>query len=338
MNLLAFNYMDFPKITVITPSFNSGKFIEQTMDSVLSQAYPNLEYIVIDGGSNDGTVDIIKKYGKHLAYWVSESDKGQSQAINKGLKRASGDIINWLNSDDYYEPGTLSQVAKAFQDPAVSVLCGRSRLFKDSGETVRYSQGTDVYTGNLAKTIGWARIDQPETFFRKSAVEKMGPLNPAFHFVMDKEWWVKYLLLFGLSGVKKIDEVLVNYRLHEESKTVSQSEKFEEETSEFFFSLAKHYKLNLLAAVIQETEHFQDSELQLKDYSSNYRQLVYQAINYYLLYKADFFYYYQKKKQSEIYLNCIDKEVLAAEDRKLLSRLKIKNKFVPRALAKWIRG
>lgn len=101
------NGVEYPKITLVTPSFNQGEFIEETIRSVLLQNYPNLEYIIIDGGSTDDTVAIIKKYEKYISYWISEKDKGQSEAINKGLKIATGEIFNWLNSDDYYAPGTL---------------------------------------------------------------------------------------------------------------------------------------------------------------------------------------------------------------------------------------
>ncbi len=139
-----------PKITIITPSFNQGNFLEQTILSVLDQQYPNLEYMVIDGGSRDASVSIIRRYEKHLAYWVSEKDAGQSDAINKGLRRATGQVINWLNSDDYYEPRTLFTVAEHFGEPGTRVLCGRSRLFRGSGQTAYYSQGTDVFPGNLA--------------------------------------------------------------------------------------------------------------------------------------------------------------------------------------------
>jgi glycosyltransferase involved in cell wall biosynthesis len=104
----------YPKISIVTPSFNQGRFIEKTILSVIEQDYPNLEYIIIDGGSTDESVEVIKKYDQHLAYWVSEPDRGQSHAINKGFERATGEIFGWLNSDDWYHPGALKAVAEAF--------------------------------------------------------------------------------------------------------------------------------------------------------------------------------------------------------------------------------
>ena len=119
-----------PKISIITPSFNQGPFLEETILSVLQQGYPNLEYIIIDGGSTDESVGIIKRYQDRLHYWVSEKDSGQSEALNKGLRRATGDIIGWLCSDDLYLPGTFEKVVRIFeQHPAAGMLHGRSILF-----------------------------------------------------------------------------------------------------------------------------------------------------------------------------------------------------------------
>src|SRR5688572_2633651 len=145
----------YPKISIITPSYNQGEYIEKTILSVLEQNYPNLEYIIIDGGSTDNSTEIIRKYADRITYWISEPDKGQSDAINKGLKLATGDIVNWLNSDDYYEPGALFKVAEAFNNPEVNVFAGRSHLFTGVDTIVYDSQGTDIYPENLAKTIGW---------------------------------------------------------------------------------------------------------------------------------------------------------------------------------------
>ena len=122
--------MNYPRISIVTPSFNQGKYIEQTIQSVLSQNYPNLEYIIIDGGSTDGTVEIIKKYEQQLTYWISEPDKGQTDAINKGFAKCTGEIFNWINSDDYYSPNSLHIVAEVFsENPTAKVVCGLENGF-----------------------------------------------------------------------------------------------------------------------------------------------------------------------------------------------------------------
>lgn len=320
--------MILPKITVITPSYNQGQYLEQTIQSVLNQNYPNLEYLIIDGESTDHSVEVIKKYEKYLTYWVSEKDQGQSHAVNKGLQKATGEIVNWLNSDDYYEPVTLHKVAEAFRTPDVNVVCGRSRLFKNPDETVSFSTGTDSYPGNLAKTIGWARIDQPETFFRRSAVQKMGLLDTRLHYVMDRDWWIKYLFLFGLEGVIKVPDVLVNYRLHSNSKTVSQSQKFGLENNTLFYSLAKSYNLenycNLITELFEVNCNF---NIQLAaDYNKN---LVADALNYYLLLRAEEFYIRGDKKKTQYLLNHIKVTGLLEEDRRRWRNLNFRNKYIP---------
>lgn len=316
------------KITIITPSFNQGHFIEQTIQSVLDQQYPNLEYIIIDGGSKDNSVEIIKKYEKYLSYWVSEKDKGQSDAINKGLSRATGDIVNWLNSDDYYEPNTLDIIARAFQDPQVSVVCGRSRLFRDNNETAYYSQGTDVYPANLAKTIGWARMDQPETFFRKTAVDKMGLLDVRLHYLMDRDWWIKYLFLFGLEGVKVTSDVMVNYRLHPESKTVSQLPNFQIEHDSFYHSLAKIAGLSNYAEQINTLLTI-NSDYVIEQRCDYDRGLIEKALHYYFLKRADEHYTLNDKVRTRAFLNLINTDSLEAEDKKLYSKLSFRNTYVP---------
>src|SRR5690349_18748685 len=120
--------MPLPKISIITPSLNQAKYLEQTIDSVLMQNYPSLEYIVVDGGSTDDSHKIIQKYARHFSYYISERDNGQSNAINKGIKRATGEIINWLNSDDFLEPNCLKTIAEAFTDPSINVVLGRSNI------------------------------------------------------------------------------------------------------------------------------------------------------------------------------------------------------------------
>lgn len=322
---------EFPKITIITPSFNQGHFIEQTIQSVLDQKYPNLEYFVIDGGSTDNTVDIIKKYEKDITYWVSEKDKGQSHAINKGLDKATGDIINWLNSDDYYEPHALFKIATAFnRGEHVKVVCGKSRLFNGK-KTVGYSVGTDVYTNNVAKTIGWARIDQPETFFKAEVIKKIGLLDNRLHYLMDRDWWIKYLFLFGLKGVVKIPDILVNFRLHDKSKTMSQSSSFQIEHDTYFYALARQFGLADYSKIIGETFEIDERfVVQMEDKPN--AKLLEESFNYYLLLRANELYAQNQAQKAQLLLQKIVVDLLAAEDQKLWKKLNFRNKYIPQPI------
>jgi len=321
-------------ISIITPSFNQGKYIEQTINSILDQNYPNLEYIIIDGGSTDNSIEIIKKYEKYLTYWISEPDNGQSDAINKGIKIAKGDIVNWLNSDDYYERDTFKIISENFQDPVVKVVCGKSRLFNEKG-TVRNSQGTDWYQDNFEKTMGWARIDQPETFFRKSAFDKVGYLNPSLHYLMDREWWIRYLLFFGMEGIVDLEETLVNFRLHSTSKTVLTGKEFQKEHDAIFFALADAFDLHKEKEMI--VKYFKiASGYSTPEWPEMERQLIKRVINYYFLLRGNELYYKREKVKSRKVLSLVDSVLLnTSEDKKLLKLLKIKNKFIPGVLKKY---
>jgi len=313
-------------ISIITPSYNQAAYIEQTIDSVLSQGYSNLEYIILDGGSTDGSVEIIKKHEKHLKYWISEPDKGQSHAINKGLTLATGDIFNWLNSDDYYEPDTLEKVNQYFQDTDISCLCGRSNLFDETG-AIRKSAGTDIYPANLAKTIGWARIDQPETFFRMEAVKKMGPLNENLHYVMDREWWMRYLFLFGLDGIREVDDTFVNFRLHFASKTISQSSGFLDEQFAllaFLAVLANEDKLQKHFNSCIKTEKTIDFHVSI---DANQIKLLDDALQYALLSLADQYYYQNEKQLADKCLSLIENATFSTSDLDLYKKLKYKNRL-----------
>lgn len=202
-------------ISVIVPSFNQGQYIEETLVSLISQEYENLEIIVIDGGSIDQTVSVIEKYSNHIAYWVSEKDKGQSEAINKGFARASGDIITWLNSDDVYEPGTLHKVAAAFEaDPSLVIWHGKSLLFGHNKASQIIGLQADI---ELHDYFPYMRFPQPSSFLRAEALAKVLPVNDSLHYAMDFELVVKLLLNGG--GIRRSDELLSRYRLHESSKS-----------------------------------------------------------------------------------------------------------------------
>ncbi len=317
--------MNYPLITIITPSFNQAKFIEQTILSVINQDYPKLEYIIIDGGSTDGTVDIIRKYEKHLAYWISEKDNGQSAAINKGLKNATGEIVNWLNSDDYYEKDALSKVANGFAKPDINVVSGRGRLFRESG-TVGYTKGVDVYNSNLAKTIGWVRMDQPETFFRKEVFDEIGFLDERLHYLMDRDMWLKYLLVFGLNGIHMVEDVLVNFRLHGDSKTGSRKENFETDHRSLFYSLAKQFGFLDIAEFIKGIDSLHpDFKMDVRSNAST--EVIRQAFSYYFLLRANIYYEQKNKSRAEIFYNNVNESDLEEPDAKLYRQMKFRNKL-----------
>ena len=216
--------MSVPKISIITPSFNQGAYIEHTILSVLDQGYPNLEYFVIDGGSTDATTDIIKKYASRISHWVSEKDSGQSEAINKGLKMATGDIVSWLCSDDLYVPGTLSRVAGIFGDNRDRVMVhGRSILFDEKGkEEIKGAEAIDL----KLRYFSVIPFPQPSSFFRKRLIEEQGYLREDLHFAMDFDLLIRAALNYEIHPV---DDILSKYRLHRESKTVTQLKHFESE-------------------------------------------------------------------------------------------------------------
>lgn len=200
------------KLTIITPSFNQAPYIEQTIRSVLAQDYPCVEHIVIDGGSTDCTVDVLKKY-PHLQ-WVSEKDRGQADALNKGLAKANGDIIGWVNSDDYYEHKIFGSIVKCFEDPDVMWVIGHlTFLWDQTGELVAKKSPPISYDRLLNNPD---IVRQPSTFFRKSFIEQAGGWNPCFFMAMDFDLWVR---LAKISSPRMIDKNLAYFRIHALQKT-----------------------------------------------------------------------------------------------------------------------
>ncbi len=209
----------WPKISLVTPSLNQGKFIEETILSVLEQDYPNLEYFIIDGGSTDDTLSVIKNYETHLTAWINEPDSGQSEAINKGLALATGDIFNWLNADDRYEKGALRRIAEVFmKNPDTEVVCGMEKeCFMDDPDREEYFSTTIKKTAE--ETLYKGHIIQSATFFRMDAVRRMGPLREELHYLMDAEWWMRYLYTSGMEKILMIPDLLTLFRIHGDSKT-----------------------------------------------------------------------------------------------------------------------
>lgn len=178
-----------PLVSIVTPSYNQASFLEQTMRSVLDQEYPRLEYFVADGGSSDGSVDVIKKYAHRLAWWVSEKDSGQAEAICKGLGRANGEIVAWLNSDDYYLPGAVSSAVKTFQQHPDAVLVYGDMLAVDgSGQTLNLLKYAQLSFEDL---LCFQIIGQPAVFFRREAYEQAGGLDITFHYMLDHHLWIR---------------------------------------------------------------------------------------------------------------------------------------------------
>lgn len=219
------------KISIITPSFNQGKFIEQTIQSVLSQNYPNLEYIVMDGGSTDETISILKKYEGKLK-WFSKIDKGQSDAINKGLKMATGDIIAWINSDDYYLPGTFQKIAEIFEkDKCVKWITGDYKIIDEGGKEIHsFVRGYKKLVSYISSftALSFANyINQPSTFWRKTLMDKVGPVNESYRYCMDYDLWLRFM---KESPPYIIHRPLSAFRIHAASKGGSEYRKqFDEE-------------------------------------------------------------------------------------------------------------
>jgi glycosyltransferase involved in cell wall biosynthesis len=210
------------KITIITPTYNQAHFIERTIDSILGQGYDNLEYIVMDGKSTDGTVDILKKYGDRII-WKSEKDSGQSEAINKGLRMATGDIVAFLNSDDTYEPGALEKVAKFFKEnPDKKWVYGKCRIINENDKEIR--RPITLYKNlmlrkyNFNKLLSENFISQPATFWKRELLDDIGYINEEEHYTMDYEYWLRIGQKHP-AGV--IFDYLANFRMYNTSKSGS---------------------------------------------------------------------------------------------------------------------
>jgi glycosyltransferase involved in cell wall biosynthesis len=265
-----------------------------------------------------------------LTYWVSEKDNGQSDAINKGLKRATGEIVNWINSDDWYNPNTLQKVAEYFDDENILVVSGRSDVWK-LGKFKVCNPGVDVYP-NFEKTVGWARIDQPETFFRMSAIQKMGFLNADLHYVMDREWWIRFLLHFGQEKVKKVEDVFVNFRLHEDSKTFNYQTKFDQEAMDVYYTIAKQN--NLEEAKIFES-NFQVTFLNTLHYENiAQKDILRKIIHYFWLQETRLKYASNEVTTAKKIVKNIDKQLLISNDIAEYNQLKTRITFVPLWLKK----
>lgn len=210
------NQSSLPLVSIITPSYNQAEFLERTIRSVLDQNYQNLEYIIIDGGSDDGSLGIIQKYSDQLAWWVSEPDQGQTDAINKGFTKAKGDILAWLNSDDTYLVNAVSEAVDYLQShPEVGMVYGDANLIDENDNVIGSFPARQ--TDNKRLMRGYVHIPQQASFFRAELWKKVGPLDPSFFFAMDFDLWVR---LSQQAPLKYQPRLWANFRLHGGAKSI----------------------------------------------------------------------------------------------------------------------
>ncbi|MEW6401819.1 MAG: glycosyltransferase family 2 protein [Chloroflexota bacterium] len=210
--------MTAPLVSIITPSFNQARFFESTIQSVLEQDYPRIEYIIVDGGSTDGSLDIIQKYLNRITWWISEKDKGQTDALNKGFARAKGDILAWLNSDDTYNPGAVSAAVKVLTEhPEVGVVYSDCNYIDEDGRV--FGQFPAAQTDYRRLRQGYVHIPQQTMFFRAKHWRELGPLDPSFYFAMDYDLWTRIAKQTPLKYIK--GQTWANFRLHTSGKTIA---------------------------------------------------------------------------------------------------------------------
>ncbi len=221
--------LSYPKISIVTPSYNQGEFLEKTILSILNQNYPNLEYIIIDGGSNDNSVEIIKKYEKYLTYWISEKDKGQADAINKGFLKSTGQILAWLNSDDIYLPDALLKVTKAFRKyPYADIVYGNRYRINEKDDIIGEDRQTPF--SRLGLLYGGFGFYQVSVFWRRDIYFKVNGLSFQYKCCMDDDLFVKFTI--NMAKFKFLREFLACFRIHKDSKTSNLKEIFKKESEE----------------------------------------------------------------------------------------------------------
>jgi glycosyltransferase involved in cell wall biosynthesis len=223
-----------PTVSIVTPSYNQAGYLESTIQSVLSQDYANLDYAIVDGGSSDGSVEIIKKFAGALSWWVSEKDSGQAEAINKGLRRARGEIVAWLNSDDLYLPGAIHKAVQALQaNPELGFVFGDAITIDPYGQPIN-----ELVFGDwgFQELLRFRIICQPAVFMRREVLEKTGGLDQTLHYMLDHHLWLR---MARLAPIRHIPGFLAAARQHPSAKNVNQAAGFGRETLQLFEWLQK---------------------------------------------------------------------------------------------------
>lgn len=278
------------KVSVITPSYNQGKYLEETIQSVLNQTYPNIEYIVIDGGSTDNSVDIIKKYEQNITYWISEKDKGQADAINKGFLKATGDLVCWINSDDIlYSEFVATRVKQFLLFNDIDLIYGDV----DQGDTYKNKlirKGRQVCLKEMLTKLN-VPIPQQSAMWRKSAIDKIGLLDERWHVILDREYFMR-TALFG--KIMYIEGSLAFFRNHNESKSIAQWHRWADEL-EFFYQeifesndynqYIKHKGISLSSMYHECADIYNDCNNKKLKYRYKYKSF---KSNYFVFFKLEF--------------------------------------------------
>ncbi len=207
-----------PLVSIITPSFDQARYLEATIKAVFEQDYPSIEYIIVDGGSTDGSVDILRKYEKKLAWWVSEKDKGQTDAINKGFARANGEILAWINSDDTYNPGAVSAAVRYLMEhPEIALVYSDCNYINEGGRIIGKFPASQTDYRRLRE--GYVHIPQQTMFFRAKYWKELGPLDPSLYFAMDYDLWTRIARRSPFQYIA--GQTWANFRLHSSGKTTT---------------------------------------------------------------------------------------------------------------------
>ena len=232
--------MGLPLVSIVTPSYNQAHFLEATIRSVINQNYPHLEYIIVDGGSTDESVEIIHRYAPYLAWWVSEKDEGQAQAINKGFSHAKGEILAWINSDDLYLPDAIQNAVTALeQNPQLGLVYGDAVTIDEQGCPLHLLAFGDWKAEDL---LAFRIICQPAVFFRRSVWEAAGGLNESLHYMLDHDLWQRMAQLCIIGHVRQIWAAA---RHHLQAKNVQQAEHFADEIERTMQGVLKTYSMSL---------------------------------------------------------------------------------------------
>ncbi|MDQ3100509.1 MAG: glycosyltransferase [Bacteroidota bacterium] len=260
-----------PRITLITPSFQQAEYLEECLRSVHDQGYPDLDHVVVDGGSTDGSAEVIKACADKLSWWCSENDQGQSDALNKGLKIATGEVFGWINSDDLLLPGSLDRIGRAFAEDHALVIYEGERIIinADGSRIAAKANDPSDHISLFTKPC----INQQSTFYRMSAVRKAGGVDPALHHVMDLELWWRVLFIHGAAHLRIDRAPTAEFRLHEASKTGKGLEPFIAEQASVLYNACKVNQFGDLAEVLAIGHHLR-SDLRPMDVAAGHQEIV----------------------------------------------------------------